>query len=120
MDNYDKHVVPPRTAMRATNDDKTATKRGLSERQAVIGEIVASFVHEGRNALQQIQACCRLLEWEMERDVPRQELFADLKKAQDRLHHLFDELQRFTAPPNRCVQSRDAGELPSAKQDRSK
>lgn len=69
-----------------------------AERLAAIGQMVAGVAHESRNALQQIQACSRLLEWELDGDLSKRALIADLQAAQDRLHRLFDELREYSSP----------------------
>jgi nitrogen-specific signal transduction histidine kinase len=120
MDNNGKHAVPPATARRdVTIDKKTAERSHATLRPAVMDQIMVDMVHEGRNALQQIQACCRLLEWTLDGDAQNQELFADLQQAQDRLRLLFDRLQGFAAPPVPRMQSSNASEVSSARQDRS-
>jgi len=69
-----------------------------SERLAAIGQMVTGVAHESRNALQQIQACCGLLEWKLEDHEDVHGLITDLQKAKDRLHRLFDDLRGYAAP----------------------
>jgi len=69
-----------------------------SERLAAIGQMVAGVAHESRNALQQIQACCGLLQWKLDGQSEVEELLVDLQKAQDRLRRLFDDLREYAAP----------------------
>ncbi len=69
-----------------------------SERLAAIGEMIVASAHESRNALQQIQACLALLESRIEDDDEARELIADLRKAQDQLHRLFEDVRRHAAP----------------------
>jgi PAS domain S-box-containing protein len=69
-----------------------------SERLAAIGQMVAGVAHESRNALQQIQACCGLLQWKLNGKSDVHELLDDLQKAQDRLRRLFDDLREYAAP----------------------
>jgi PAS domain S-box-containing protein len=92
-------VTGTQTALWDITDRKRAEERALhSERLAAIGQMVAGVAHESRNALQQIQACIRLLEWELGEDESKGDLISDLQSAQDRLHRLFDELQGYAAP----------------------
>jgi PAS domain S-box-containing protein len=95
----DGNVTGTQTALWDITDRKRAEERALhSERLAAIGQMVAGVAHESRNALQQIQACIRLLEWELDGDASKSDLIGDLQTAQDRLHRLFDELQDYAAP----------------------
>ena len=55
---------------------------------------MAEVAHEARNALQQIEACSSLLEVRIQDDAEARELIADLRKAQQRLRRLFDNLPR--------------------------
>ena len=69
-----------------------------AERLAAIGQMVTGLAHESRNVLQRIQACLDLLSLKV-RDKPEQlELVADIQKAQDRLHHLYQEVRDYAAP----------------------
>jgi PAS domain S-box-containing protein len=76
------------------------TERRLtrSERLAAIGNVVAGVAHESRNALQQLQACAGLLEEKISGDKEAEALLADLQKAQDRLHRLFEDLRSYASP----------------------
>eukprot|EP00913_Durusdinium_trenchii_P028447 g26675.t1 len=69
-----------------------------SERLAAIGQMVAGVAHESRNALQQIHACAQMLHWRMNGDDELRDLVADIDRAHDRLHRLFDDLRGYTAP----------------------
>ena len=69
-----------------------------SDRMAAIGEMIVASAHESRNALQQIQACLALLEARIGDDSEARELIADLRKAQDHLHRLFEDVRRVTSP----------------------
>jgi nitrogen-specific signal transduction histidine kinase len=69
-----------------------------SDRMAAIGEMVSASAHESRNALQQIQACLALLEVRIGDDSEARELIADLRKAQDQLYRLFEDVRRVASP----------------------
>ncbi len=69
-----------------------------AERLAAIGQMVAGLAHESRNALQRAQACLEMLELELA-DRPRaRELVARIQRAQDHLHHLYEEVRGYAAP----------------------
>ncbi len=92
-------IIGTQTVFWDVTDRKEAEQRAIhAERLAAVGQMVAGVAHESRNALQQIQACAQLLDWQLAGDSPKQELIADLQRAQDRLHRLFDELRGFSSP----------------------
>jgi signal transduction histidine kinase len=68
-----------------------------AERLAAIGEMVAGLAHESRNALQQMQASMEMLVRRIDTE-PQRELVNHIQSAQDRLHHLFDEVRDYAAP----------------------
>jgi hypothetical protein len=78
---------------------KQAQKRALqAERLAAIGQMVAGLAHESRNALQRSQACLEMLALAV-RDRPEAlDLIARLQKAQDDLHHLYEDVRTYAAP----------------------
>jgi hypothetical protein len=60
--------------------------------------MVAGLAHESRNALQYSQACLEMLVLNG-RDRPEAlELIARLQRAQDDLHHLYEDLRGYAAP----------------------
>jgi PAS domain S-box-containing protein len=78
---------------------KQAQERALqAERLAAIGQIVAGLAHESRNALQRSQACLEMLALTV-RDRPEAlDLIDRLQKAQDHLHHLYEDVRSYAAP----------------------
>jgi signal transduction histidine kinase len=78
---------------------KQAQQRSLqAERLSAIGEMVAGLAHESRNALQRSQACLEMLAL-ADRDRPESlDLIARVQKAQDHLHHLFEDVRGYAAP----------------------
>ena len=78
---------------------KQAQQRMLqAERLSAIGEMVAGLAHESRNALQRSQACLEMLAL-VDRDRPESlNLIARVQKAQDDLHHLFEDVRGYAAP----------------------
>jgi PAS domain S-box-containing protein len=78
---------------------RAAEERMLrAERLAAIGEMITGVAHESRNALQQINACAKMLEWEQQISVEAQELIADIQAAHHRLHRLFENLRGYASP----------------------
>jgi signal transduction histidine kinase len=68
-----------------------------AERLATIGRVAAGLAHEGRNALQRIQACLSMLALR-ESDKPEAlDLIDRAQKAQDDLHHLFEDVRSYSA-----------------------
>jgi PAS domain S-box-containing protein len=78
---------------------KQAQERALqAERLAAIGEVVTGLAHESRNALQRSQACLEMLALAV-RDRPGAiDLIDRIQKAQDHLHHLYDDVRSYAAP----------------------
>jgi PAS domain S-box-containing protein len=78
---------------------KEAQERALrSERLAAIGEIVTGLAHESRNALQRSQACLEMLALIVADRPEALDLIARLQKAQDHLHHLYEDVRSYAAP----------------------
>jgi len=69
-----------------------------AERLAAIGEMMAGVAHESRNALQQINACAKMLEWEFDANQEASGLIVDIHKAHARLHRLFENLRGYVSP----------------------
>lgn len=90
-------------AVLAVGQDVTAFKRAQqralqAERLAAIGEMVAGLAHESRNAMQRSQACLEMLAL-ADRDRPESlDLVARIQKAQDHLHHLYEDVRMYAAP----------------------
>jgi PAS domain S-box-containing protein len=97
---------------RDITERKRAEERALqAQRLAAIGEMVAGLAHESRNALQRSQACLEMLAL-IDRDRPQSlDLIARIQKAQDHLHHLFEDVRGYAAPIHLERQSSDLREL---------
>ena len=78
---------------------KQAQERALqSERLAAIGEMVTGLAHESRNALQRSQACLEMLALTVHDRPESLDLISRLQKAQDHLHHLYEDVRSYAAP----------------------
>lgn len=85
--------------MRDISDKKLAEQRAMqSERLAAIGQMVTGLAHESRNALQRIQACLEMLELEIDGNSTAQDLIERIRRAQDDLRRLFEEVRDFAKP----------------------
>ncbi|HTU89206.1 MAG TPA: ATP-binding protein [Gemmataceae bacterium] len=75
-----------------------------AERLAAIGQMAASMAHEGRNALQRIQACLAILSIRLQGQPDNLELLGRIQKAQDDLLHLFEDVRHLAVTPRlqRC------------------
>lgn len=93
------------TSYVSTQRDVTARKRAeerilQAERLAAIGEMVTGLAHESRNALQRSKACLEMLAMEVEDRPEALDLVARIHKAQNHLHHLYEEVRSYAAPLN--------------------
>jgi two-component system sensor kinase FixL len=78
---------------------KQAQERVLqSERLAAIGQMVTGLAHESRNALQRGQACLEMLALTIQDRPAALDLVARIQKAQDHLHHLYEDVRGYAAP----------------------
>jgi signal transduction histidine kinase len=78
--------------------NEAAEKLRQSERLAAIGQMVTGLAHESRNALQLSQACLDILRIKMDDRVELHTLLNDIQKAQNQLHHLYEEVRLYAAP----------------------
>ncbi len=95
-----------------TTERRKAQERVLqSERLAAIGQMVTGLAHESRNALQRSQACLEMLSLEVESQPEAIRLVQRIQKAQDHLHHLYEEVRGYAAPIVLRQQACDIAEL---------
>ena len=90
---------------------ETEEKLRQAERLAAIGEMIAGLAHESRNALQQSQACLELLALKVDHWPDIADLVADVQKAQDHLHYLYEEVRGYAAPIKLHQERVDLGQL---------
>jgi|688.fasta_scaffold06464_3 PAS domain S-box-containing protein len=69
-----------------------------SERLAAIGQMITGLAHESRNAFQRSQACLEMLGLEVQDRPAAMELIQRIQRAQDHLHHLYEEVRFYAAP----------------------
>lgn len=80
-------------------DLREAQERALrAERLAAIGQMVAGLAHESRNALQRSQACLEMLALQVPDRPEALDLIGRLQRAQDHLHHLYEDVRGYAAP----------------------
>jgi len=82
-----------------------------SERLAAIGEAMTGLAHESRNILARIQASARMIARRLTGDDDLLKLLNRIEKAQDDLHHLFEEVGRYAAPVKLNCNSSHLGRL---------
>jgi len=93
----------------AIHRDLTERKRAedkllQAERLAAIGQMVTGLAHESRNAFQRSQVCLEMLQLEVEDRPEAIDLIGRIQKAQDHLHHLYEEVQQYAAPVNIVIE----------------
>lgn len=78
---------------------REAQRRSLqAERLAAIGQMLTVLAHESGNALSRSQACLEMLGQKVADRHDAADLVARIQKAQDQLHHLYDDIRGFAAP----------------------
>lgn len=82
-----------------------------SQRLAAIGQMVTGLAHESRNALQRSQACLEMLVLELKDRPTALDLVARIQRAQDHLHHLYEEVRDYAAPIRLCQQRCNLGQI---------
>jgi hypothetical protein len=73
--------------------------------------MMAGLAHESRNALQRSQACLEMVALDVQDRPQVLELVQDIQKAQDYLHHLYEEVRGYAAPINLKRESCHLGEV---------
>ncbi len=81
-----------------TEKRRSAERLLQAERLAAIGQTITGLAHESRNALQRINSCTEMLEFEVEENAEAMQLIRRSQQAQDDLTRLFDEVRNFAAP----------------------
>jgi hypothetical protein len=69
-----------------------------AERLAAIGSAMAGLSHESRNALQRSEACLAILADEVRDQPVAMDLIARIRRAQDELHQLYEDVREYAAP----------------------
>lgn len=98
--------------VRDLTETKEAQNKLLqSERLAAIGQMITGLAHESRNALQRSQACLEMLEMDLADQPELLELVGRIQRAQDHLHHLYEEVRGYAAPIRMKRQPRDISHI---------
>lgn len=89
--------------LRKTLDRMIALKQAeqkaqQAQRLAAIGEMMTGLAHESRNALQRSLACLEMLEMEVGDKPEALDLVRRVRRAQEQLHHLLEEVRNYAAP----------------------
>ena len=89
--------------LRKTLDRIIALKRAeqkaqQAQRLAAIGQMMTGLAHESRNALQRSLACLEMLEMEVGDKPEALDLVRRVRRAQEQLHHLLEEVRNYAAP----------------------
>ncbi len=80
-------------------DLKHSQERALqAERLAAIGQMMTGLAHESGNALARSQACLEMLELEVQDRPDALDLVNRVKKAQNHLQQLYEEVRGYAAP----------------------
>jgi signal transduction histidine kinase len=92
--------VKVRWMLRDVTQLREAQKQAMQrERLAAIGQMSAGLAHEGRNALQRIQAYLSLLLLRLEDQPEALKLLERIQLAQDDLRRLFDDVRTYAVGP---------------------
>ena len=73
-------------------------KAQQAQRLAAIGQMMTGLAHESRNALQRSLACLEMLEMEVGDKPEALDLVRRVRRAQEQLHHLLEEVRNYAAP----------------------
>ena len=73
-------------------------KAQQAERLAAIGQMMTGLAHESRNALQRSLACLEMLELEVGDKPDALDLVRRVRRAQEQLHQLLEEVRNYAAP----------------------
>ncbi|HEY7158271.1 MAG TPA: ATP-binding protein [Gemmataceae bacterium] len=101
LPNKNGRPVKVRWTLRDVTQLREAQKQLIQrERLAAIGEVSAGLAHEGRNALQRIQANLSLLLLRLADQPEALELVEHIQIAQDDLRRLFDDVRTYAVGPS--------------------
>ncbi|QDV30282.1 Sensor protein FixL [Planctopirus ephydatiae] len=99
-------------AVRDISERKRMEARMMqAERLAAIGEAMTGLTHESRNALQRSQACLEMLKMVIEGNAKANDLIADIQRAQNDLHALYEDVKEYAAPLNLQWRLNDVGQI---------
>jgi PAS domain S-box-containing protein len=81
-----------------TERKQVQERRLQAERLAAIGEMMTGLAHESGNALARSQACLEMLELEVQDRPEALDLVGRIRKAQNHLQQLYEEVRNYAAP----------------------
>ncbi|QDS93025.1 Sensor protein FixL [Roseimaritima multifibrata] len=82
-----------------------------AERLAAMGEMVSAIAHESRNALQRIQVCVDILQYEMAEDAEARDDLDRISHATTDLQRLHEELCNYAGPIQLDISQGDLSEV---------
>lgn len=96
----DEQGVNLHWTIRDISELRAAQRQALqAERLAAIGQMAAGLAHEGRNALQRIQACTAILGLRLQGRPEELDILGRIQRAQDDLQHLFEDVRNYAVAP---------------------
>jgi PAS domain S-box-containing protein len=100
LDDFDSQAAILAIGHDVTELQEAQRKSLQAERLAAIGQMMTGLTHESRNALQRSKACLEMLALEVEDRPDALDLVRRIEKAQEHLHHLYEEVRTYAAPIN--------------------
>lgn len=107
----DNHFLFTAAVRDISERKRMETRMMQAERLAAIGEAMTGLTHESRNALQRSQACLEMLKMAIEGNTKANDLIADIQRAQNDLHALYEDVKEYAAPLKLQWKKTDVGKI---------